>query len=110
MLIHEQSQGIPRTISVLCDNALVNGMALECQPVTRTIVAEVCRDFRLNARTQTSPLLGQEGPLTEPLQGAAGDGNSIESTEDPRPQDGFRRNRSRFSALVSPLRGGRMIT
>ena len=110
MLIHEQSQGIPRTISVLCDNALVNGMALECQPVTRTIVAEVCKDFRLNPRKQTSPLHGQEGPLTEPLQGAAGDGNSIESTEDPRPQDGFRRNRSRFSALVSPLRGGRMIT
>ena len=27
-LIHEYSGGIPRTISVLCDNALVNGMAL----------------------------------------------------------------------------------
>lgn len=46
-LIHERSGGIPRTINVLCDNALVNGMALERRPVDRSIVLEVCRDFRL---------------------------------------------------------------
>ena len=28
MLIHEHSRGIPRTISVMCDNALLSGMAL----------------------------------------------------------------------------------
>ena len=31
-LIHEYSQGIPRTISVICDNALVSGLALGRQP------------------------------------------------------------------------------
>jgi len=46
-LIHEYSKGIPRTVSVICDNALVSGMALERQPVDRSIVLEVCRDFRL---------------------------------------------------------------
>ena len=46
-LIHEYSRGIPRTVSVICDNALVSGMALERQPVDRSIVFEVCRDFRL---------------------------------------------------------------
>lgn len=48
-LIHEFSRGIPRTISVMCDNALLSGMALGRQPVDREIVSEVCRDFDLGA-------------------------------------------------------------
>jgi general secretion pathway protein A len=48
MVIHEHSRGIPRTISVMCDNALVNGFALGRQPVDREILLEVSRDFRLN--------------------------------------------------------------
>jgi general secretion pathway protein A len=47
MLIHERSRGIPRTISVICDNALLSGLALERQPVDREIVLEVARDFDL---------------------------------------------------------------
>ena len=43
--IHERSGGIPRTISVICDNALVTGFALDRRPVDRTVVLEVCRDF-----------------------------------------------------------------
>jgi general secretion pathway protein A len=46
-LIHEFSHGIPRTISVMCDNALVSGMALGRQPVDRGIVMEVSTDFDL---------------------------------------------------------------
>src|SRR3954470_3748231 len=46
-LIHEFSHGIPRTISVMCDNALVSGMALGRQPVDRGIVMEVSADFDL---------------------------------------------------------------
>ncbi len=46
-LIHEQSRGIPRTISVICDNSLVHGFAVSKQPVTREIVLDVCRDFDL---------------------------------------------------------------
>jgi general secretion pathway protein A len=48
VLIHEYSRGIPRTISVICDNALVSGMALERRPVDKEIVLEVCRDFCLS--------------------------------------------------------------
>jgi type II secretory pathway predicted ATPase ExeA len=44
-LIHERSGGIPRTISVICDNAFVSGFALDRQPIDRTIVHEVCTDF-----------------------------------------------------------------
>lgn len=43
--IHERSGGIPRTISVICDNALVTGFALDRRPVDREVVLEVCRDF-----------------------------------------------------------------
>jgi type II secretory pathway predicted ATPase ExeA len=46
-LIHQKSRGIPRTISVICDNALVSGCALERKIVDRAIVAEVARDFDL---------------------------------------------------------------
>jgi general secretion pathway protein A len=47
-LIHEYSRGIPRTISVICDNALVSGMALGGRRVDRPIVIEVGRDLRVS--------------------------------------------------------------
>lgn len=46
--IHERSRGIPRTISVICDNALVSGFAADVKPIGRSIILEVCRDFHLN--------------------------------------------------------------
>jgi type II secretory pathway predicted ATPase ExeA len=54
VLIHERSRGIPRTISVICDNALVNGFALGRKPVGRDIVLEVCTDFDLGKETVTA--------------------------------------------------------
>jgi len=50
MLIHSASQGIPRTINVICDNALINGFALNRQPVDRDIVTDACRDLDLLKR------------------------------------------------------------
>lgn len=41
--------GIPRIISVVCDNALVSGFALNQKPVGAQIISEVCRDFDLPA-------------------------------------------------------------
>jgi general secretion pathway protein A len=46
-MIHERSRGIPRTISVISDNALVSGFALDRRPVDREVILEVCRDFDL---------------------------------------------------------------
>jgi general secretion pathway protein A len=46
-LIHERSLGIPRTISVIADNALLTGFATDERPVGVSIVQEVCRDFDL---------------------------------------------------------------
>jgi general secretion pathway protein A len=59
-LIHEYSHGVPRTISVMCDNALVSGFALDQRRIDGKIVREVCRDFDLRpaiAKPQaTAPL------------------------------------------------------
>jgi general secretion pathway protein A len=44
-LVHEYSRGIPRTVNVIADNALLGGFATEQRPVTRQLVLEVCRDF-----------------------------------------------------------------
>jgi general secretion pathway protein A len=66
--IYEHSNGIPRSISVICDNALVSGLALDRRPVGRDIVAEVCRDFELGGRPQ--PVLADEAsPSTRSNRG-----------------------------------------
>ena len=45
--IHQYSSGIPRVISVICDNALVNGFAADQKPVGAGTVMEVCRSLSL---------------------------------------------------------------
>lgn len=45
--IHRHSKGIPRVISVICDNALVNGFAADQRPVGAAIIGEVCRSLSL---------------------------------------------------------------
>jgi general secretion pathway protein A len=47
LLVFEQSGGIPRTINVLADNALLSGFAAQQRPVQTQLVREVCRDFDL---------------------------------------------------------------
>jgi general secretion pathway protein A len=74
-MIHELSHGIPRTISVICDNALLTGFAQGKQPVTRDIVAGVARDFdilRKSASAESTNTLEPEGPSlleSRPLEG-----------------------------------------
>lgn len=46
--IYERSGGVPRTISAICDNALVNGFAAEATVVGVDIIREVCDDFDLS--------------------------------------------------------------
>ena len=47
LAIHTASKGLPRVISVLCDNALVTGFAGNVKPVGSSIIAAVCQDFDL---------------------------------------------------------------
>jgi general secretion pathway protein A len=52
-LVYRHSRGVPRTISVICDNALVSGFAVQQKPVGATIVQEVCRDFDFHVAPDT---------------------------------------------------------
>ena len=70
VLIHEYSRGIPRTISVICDNTLVSGMALGRRPVDRDLVLEVCRDFWLRDRDDQLPGTKEHAPEVTPVVGS----------------------------------------
>jgi type II secretory pathway predicted ATPase ExeA len=47
VLIHKMSGGIPRTVSVICDNAMLAGFGAARKPVGPDIIEEVSRDFKL---------------------------------------------------------------
>jgi type II secretory pathway predicted ATPase ExeA len=64
-LIHERSRGIPRTINVIADNALVNGFAAQQRPVTTDLVREVCRDFDI-----APPAVEAPAPIGRPARAA----------------------------------------
>jgi type II secretory pathway predicted ATPase ExeA len=53
--IYRHSRGIPRTISVICDNALVNGFALDQRPIGAGVVLDVCRDFDFADQATVQP-------------------------------------------------------
>jgi general secretion pathway protein A len=59
--VQRGSRGIARTISVVCDNSLVHGLALQRRPVDADIVEEVCQDFDLQ---RSAPL--QQVPSERP--------------------------------------------
>ncbi len=67
--IHDHSRGIPRTTSVICDNALVSGFASDMKPVGRELILEVCRDFELG---QPAPRIDE---VPKPLAPAAAAGD-----------------------------------
>lgn len=47
LAVFQGSSGIPRTINVICDNALIGGFAAQLKPVPGNLVEDVCRDFDL---------------------------------------------------------------
>jgi general secretion pathway protein A len=57
-VIHEHALGIPRTISVIADNALLGGFAAGERPVSSQTVRTVCRDFALTPAPAGAPSTG----------------------------------------------------
>jgi type II secretory pathway predicted ATPase ExeA len=47
--VFHASAGIPRTINVICDNALLGGFAAQVRPIDTAVVDDICRDFDLGA-------------------------------------------------------------
>lgn len=77
MLIHEYSRGIPRTVSVVCDNALLTAYGLGRQPVDREIVMEVARDLDL---VHAVRLEGQAHPPVRSTSRGETSGDVLQST------------------------------
>jgi hypothetical protein len=46
--IHRYSQGLPRLINTICENALITAYARRLPAATAEIIEEVARDFRLD--------------------------------------------------------------
>jgi general secretion pathway protein A len=69
--VHRLSGGIPRTISVICDNALVNGFALGIKPVHADLIREVGADFDLDKRAAMAPMVSPQPALPHDTRTAA---------------------------------------
>ncbi|NUM52741.1 MAG: AAA family ATPase [Candidatus Hydrogenedentes bacterium] len=44
--IVKAAEGYPRSINIMCDNALVSGLGYQCKPITPRIAREVIREFK----------------------------------------------------------------
>jgi type II secretory pathway predicted ATPase ExeA len=95
--IHAAARGIPRSINVLCDNALISGLAAQVKPITMDLVNEVCRDFDLRA-AESEPAAGaaRPGPSEAQLPQAAAahpvvktEGRELFQSMQPRPRPRF---------------------
>ena len=55
--VYQASGGLPRTVNVICDNALIGGFAAQVKPINAAFVDEVCRDFdiRNNGAVSSAP-------------------------------------------------------
>lgn len=53
--INRYSQGIPRLINLICENALISGFAAHRRPISVELVEEVAKDFQFDAPTAPSP-------------------------------------------------------
>lgn len=98
-LIFQHSAGIPRLISVICDNALISGFAADCRPVTRQLVEEVCRDFDLRKQ---AALAGAHPPGTNGTRDAAA--AAARSTPAPAPKDAAEPPRGLFESFAARRR------
>jgi hypothetical protein len=67
--IHQGAKGLPRTISVICDNALVTGFATGIKPVGSETIAAVCADFDLTQ--PRTPSADEDVPRSGNAQTAA---------------------------------------
>ena len=84
--IYQASRGIPRVISVVCDNALLGAFAIGQRAVDAKIVRQVCQDFDLEA-----PAAGSPGPPVRTPRPATD--TSQPNGQSPRP----------YQAAIDPL-------
>ena len=84
-LVHQVSRGIPRTINVICDNALMTALALRQRPVSSTVIMEVCRDLDLDVTSPDSVRVALAAPAVPVPAVAAGFGQQTPPPSDTVP-------------------------
>jgi len=100
LAIHAASKGLPRVVSVLCDNALVTGFASNVRPVGSAVIADVCKDFDLPRVTIQGDATRQAPkPAPAPLVAA-----SLPETETAAELPAKRNDREMFRNLKEPRR------
>ena len=72
-MIHERAQGIPRTINVIADNAMVTAFGMGQRPVNSETVREVCRDFDFRGGVPREEVAAPPAGVAPPQGGAATD-------------------------------------
>lgn len=117
--VHEHAGGIPRVISVICDNSLLAAFAAGRRPVTEDIVLDVCREFDLERAVgpKASPhpvkvppkdsltLLESELPARVDAAAPRQNGPSLETEAVPAAAGGERpRSRGLFEHFAAPVR------
>src|SRR5262249_41357911 len=91
--VYDATGGLPRTINVLCDNALIGGFAEQVKPVTARIVHEVVRDFDMGPQSAVAAATVDERASEQSRGVEAG----IPSAPDQAPLAPVARMKKRFS-------------
>ena len=63
--VFQSSGGLPRTVNVISDNALIGGFAAQVKPINAKFVEEVCRDFDINSSAAPVSSLFEESARGE---------------------------------------------
>lgn len=113
-LMYDAARGLPRTINVVADNALLGGFAAGVRPVTRAIVADVCRDFDLALpdgeppRDTGTPAVAPAAPVTprapatrQRIEPASPERHAVPSSDTTEMFGAFAARRKRFSFFWS---------
>ena len=106
--IYERTKGIPRLVSVVCDNALVTGFANGVAPVDRQVIVGVCRDFDFGGMPERSTQDGAPEIATvmpkepEPVLEAESPQPSEQKIAEPKPASS-----AMFSLFGKTRSGGR---
>jgi type II secretory pathway predicted ATPase ExeA len=102
--VHIHARGIPRLVSVICDNALVTGFAGGLRRIDRAIVLGVCRDFDFQSPVVPATTAGETGTSN----GATDPERTLSTDVDDKPlhQNRIEAAGPRRFSLFSSLRSG----
>jgi general secretion pathway protein A len=64
--VFQASGGLPRTVNVISDNALIGGFAAQVRPINAKFVDEVCRDFDIKSSGGAVSTLEDQRAVIEP--------------------------------------------